>query len=99
ASWLTASFLLVNTALGVGILNFPAAYDQAGGIFYATLIQGCRFLNRERTLLTGQAERQAAATKMYALGPTQNCPHYEQPMRQQPPPFLRRYDQYSKMGP
>ncbi|GBO43137.1 Putative sodium-coupled neutral amino acid transporter 7 [Araneus ventricosus] len=40
ASWLTASFLLVNTALGVGILNFPAAYDQAGGIFYATLIQG-----------------------------------------------------------
>ncbi|GIY10539.1 putative sodium-coupled neutral amino acid transporter 7 [Caerostris extrusa] len=35
-----ASFLLVNTALGVGILNFPAAYDQAGGILYATFIQG-----------------------------------------------------------
>lgn len=39
AGWLTTSFLLVNTALGIGILNFPAAYDQAGGIFYATIIQ------------------------------------------------------------
>ncbi|KAG8186393.1 hypothetical protein JTE90_004186 [Oedothorax gibbosus] len=33
------SFLLVNTALGIGILNFPAAYDQAGGVMYATAIQ------------------------------------------------------------
>lgn len=39
AGWLTTSFLLVNTALGIGILNFPAAYDQAGGIYFATGIQ------------------------------------------------------------
>ncbi|GFT87343.1 putative sodium-coupled neutral amino acid transporter 7, partial [Nephila pilipes] len=39
AGWLTTSFLLVNTALGIGILNFPAAYNQAGGIYYAIMIQ------------------------------------------------------------
>ncbi|XP_054712257.1 sodium-coupled neutral amino acid transporter 7-like [Uloborus diversus] len=39
AGWLTTAFLIVNTALGIGILNFPAAYDQAGGILYATCIQ------------------------------------------------------------
>lgn len=39
AGWLTTSFLIVNTALGIGILNFPAAYNQAGGIYFATGIQ------------------------------------------------------------
>ncbi|KFM80688.1 putative sodium-coupled neutral amino acid transporter 7, partial [Stegodyphus mimosarum] len=38
-SWLMTAFLLVNTALGIGILNFPAAYNQAGGIYFATGIQ------------------------------------------------------------
>lgn len=38
-SWITASFLLINAALGIGILNFPAAYDLAGGIISATCTQ------------------------------------------------------------
>lgn len=38
-SWVGATFLLLNAALGIGILNFPAAYSQAGGILSATLIQ------------------------------------------------------------
>ena len=32
-------FLLVNTALGAGILNYPAAYDRLGGIVISTLLQ------------------------------------------------------------
>ncbi|GBO25256.1 hypothetical protein AVEN_15924-1 [Araneus ventricosus] len=38
-SWVTASFLLINAALGIGILNFPAAYDLAGGVVAATCVQ------------------------------------------------------------
>ncbi|XP_042900281.1 sodium-coupled neutral amino acid transporter 7 isoform X2 [Parasteatoda tepidariorum] len=38
-NWVTAAFLLVNAALGIGILNFPAAYDLAGGIVSATCTQ------------------------------------------------------------
>lgn len=38
-NWVVAAFLIVNAALGIGILNFPAAYDQAGGIVSATVIQ------------------------------------------------------------
>ncbi|KFM78405.1 putative sodium-coupled neutral amino acid transporter 7, partial [Stegodyphus mimosarum] len=38
-SWVTATFLLINAALGIGILNFPAAYGQAGGIVSATIAQ------------------------------------------------------------
>lgn len=38
-SWVGATFLLINAALGIGILNFPAAYSQAGGILLATIIQ------------------------------------------------------------
>lgn len=38
-SWISATFLLISSALGIGILNFPNAYNQAGGIFSATLIQ------------------------------------------------------------
>lgn len=34
-----ATFLLINAALGIGILNFPAAYDLAGGILSATFVQ------------------------------------------------------------
>lgn len=32
-------FLLVNTALGAGILNYPAAYDRLGGIWISTVLQ------------------------------------------------------------
>jgi len=38
-SWQVASFLLVNCALGAGILNYPAAYDKVGGIAIATVFQ------------------------------------------------------------
>uniref|UniRef100_A0A023GBI6 Putative amino acid transporter ixodes scapularis amino acid transporter n=1 Tax=Amblyomma triste TaxID=251400 RepID=A0A023GBI6_AMBTT len=37
--WTVAAFLLVNSALGAGVLNYPAAYDRAGGILAATLLQ------------------------------------------------------------
>lgn len=38
-SWYLAVFLVVNAALGAGLLNFPQAYDQAGGILVAVIIQ------------------------------------------------------------
>lgn len=38
-TWPVAAFLLVNCALGAGVLNYPAAYDRLGGIFIATIIQ------------------------------------------------------------
>ncbi|XP_065294274.1 sodium-coupled neutral amino acid transporter 7-like isoform X2 [Dermacentor albipictus] len=38
-AWTVAAFLLVNSALGAGVLNYPAAYDRAGGILSATLLQ------------------------------------------------------------
>jgi len=38
-SWQVASFLLVNCALGAGILNYPQAYDKVGGILLATIFQ------------------------------------------------------------
>lgn len=38
-SWGVAAFLLVNTALGAGMLNYPYAYNQIGGILAAALMQ------------------------------------------------------------
>lgn len=38
-SWYAAVFLVVNAALGAGLLNFPQAFDQAGGIFVACMVQ------------------------------------------------------------
>ncbi|XP_054717183.1 sodium-coupled neutral amino acid transporter 7-like isoform X2 [Uloborus diversus] len=38
-SWPVASFLLVNAALGAGVLNYPFAYDKAGGVYFAALLQ------------------------------------------------------------
>ena len=32
-------FLIVNAALGSGLLNFPKSYDNAGGILIALLVQ------------------------------------------------------------
>ena len=32
-------FLVVNAALGAGLLNFPKAYDQSGGIVVAVIVQ------------------------------------------------------------
>lgn len=38
-SWYFAVFLIVNAALGGGLLNFAKAYNEAGGILVSTLIQ------------------------------------------------------------
>ncbi|XP_050409345.1 sodium-coupled neutral amino acid transporter 7-like [Patella vulgata] len=39
SSWFSSSFLMVNEALGPGLIYFPAAYDQAGGVLVAISIQ------------------------------------------------------------
>ena len=39
STWYASVFLVVNAALGAGLLNFPAAYNQSGGIFTAIVIQ------------------------------------------------------------
>lgn len=38
-SWPVASFLLINAALGAGVLNYPFAYDKAGGVYFAAFLQ------------------------------------------------------------
>merc|ERR1719507_286188 len=35
-----AVFLIVNAALGAGLLNFPKAFDTAGGVAAAVIVQG-----------------------------------------------------------
>jgi len=37
--WVTSALLIVNAALGAGLLNFPQAFDQAGGVVVATSVQ------------------------------------------------------------
>lgn len=39
SSWYASVFLVVNAALGAGLLNFPEAYKQAGGVMIAIVIQ------------------------------------------------------------
>lgn len=41
---LSAIFLVINAALGAGLLNFPQAFDQAGGIVTAIAVQGVSIL-------------------------------------------------------
>ena len=38
-STLGAVFLIVNAALGAGLLNFPKAFDTAGGVAAAVIVQ------------------------------------------------------------
>ena len=38
-STLGAVFLIVNAALGAGLLNFPSAFDTAGGVASAVIVQ------------------------------------------------------------
>lgn len=37
-TWYFAVFLIVNAALGAGLLNFAKAFDNAGGILISTII-------------------------------------------------------------
>ena len=32
-------FLIINAALGAGLLNFPKAFDTAGGVLVAVVVQ------------------------------------------------------------
>ena len=38
-SSLTAALILVNTAFGIGILNYPKLFDELGGIYVAIILQ------------------------------------------------------------
>lgn len=38
-NWPGAVFLTVNAALGAGLLNYPHAFDEAGGLFYPSIVQ------------------------------------------------------------
>jgi hypothetical protein len=38
-SWYFAIFLIVNAALGAGLLNFAHAFDEAGGILVSSIVQ------------------------------------------------------------
>ena len=38
-SLLPTIFLIVNAALGAGLLNFPKAFDDAGGVVVAVAVQ------------------------------------------------------------
>ncbi|GFR96736.1 sodium-coupled neutral amino acid transporter [Elysia marginata] len=39
SGWFGSAFLVVNAALGAGLLNFPLAYHQAGGVLMAIVMQ------------------------------------------------------------
>ncbi|KAL1447807.1 hypothetical protein MTO96_028318 [Rhipicephalus appendiculatus] len=44
SSWISAVFLIINAALGAGLLNFPHAFDQAGGVAVALSVQAVLLL-------------------------------------------------------
>ncbi|XP_074605188.1 sodium-coupled neutral amino acid transporter 7-like isoform X2 [Brevipalpus obovatus] len=50
-TWPVAAFLLINCALGAGVLNYPAAYDRLGGVLIATLIQLAMMLVLAATMI------------------------------------------------
>ena len=47
-SWYFAVFLIVNAALGAGLLNFAKAFDNAGGIFISSIVHivSCCHVNK-----------------------------------------------------
>jgi len=50
-SWYLAVFLVVNAALGSAFLNFPSAFDQAGGVLAALSVQSLLLLIASGTLI------------------------------------------------
>jgi len=46
SSRLSAVFLIINAALGAGLLNFPQAFEQAGGIVTAVIVQAVSTCNQ-----------------------------------------------------
>ncbi|XP_037070828.1 putative sodium-coupled neutral amino acid transporter 7 [Pollicipes pollicipes] len=63
-SWVGAVFLIVNAALGAGLLNFPQAYDQAGGVAVALTVQALLlvFIVAALLVLAECADHSASAT-------------------------------------
>ena len=51
SSWYASVFLVVNAGLGAGLLNFPAAFDQSGGMLVAILMQAVNMHNAELSRL------------------------------------------------
>lgn len=45
SSRLSVVFLIINAALGAGLLNFPQAFEQAGGIVTAVIVQAVSTCN------------------------------------------------------
>ncbi|XP_059158335.1 sodium-coupled neutral amino acid transporter 7-like, partial [Physella acuta] len=39
SGWVASAFLVVNVTLGAGLLNFPMAYHQAGGVLVSLIMQ------------------------------------------------------------
>lgn len=64
SSWVSAVFLIINAALGAGLLNFPHAFDQAGGIGVALSVQAVLlvFVVGALLVLAYCAERHGCAT-------------------------------------
>ncbi|XP_028966976.1 putative sodium-coupled neutral amino acid transporter 7 [Galendromus occidentalis] len=50
-SWYAAAFLLINAALGAGILHYPFCYAEAGGIVVATAVQIVMLLLLSSTMI------------------------------------------------
>jgi hypothetical protein len=44
-------FLIINAALGAGLLNFPQAFEQAGGIVTAVIVQAVSTLRHNFRIL------------------------------------------------
>ena len=39
-TWYASVFIVINAALGAGLLEFPYAFSQSGGIAAALIVQG-----------------------------------------------------------
>ena len=39
SAWYSGSAVMANSALGIGLLNLPRAFDRGGGIYVATVVQ------------------------------------------------------------
>merc|ERR1711962_494467 len=50
-SWYLSVFLVVNAALGSAFLNFPRAFDQAGGVLAALSVQSVLLVIASATLI------------------------------------------------
>lgn len=66
------TMLIVNAALGAGLLNFPKAFDAAGGVAVAIIVQAVLlvFIMAALVILAHSADSNCAATIQDAMGQT-----------------------------